>query len=112
MSESSAALLPRGWFWSTQNDQKNLAAEYAVELPPIHPLAGKKVEVVAHRTRNDDILVRCLEMPDQFAVVHLTWLGREERDNHPNVEYIGSFSGFVSWELETYGVGIGTADGP
>jgi hypothetical protein len=112
MSKSSVALLPKGWFWSDHDDQKHLSAEYALELPPIHPLAGIQVEVVAHRTGNDDILVRCLGIPDQVAVVHLSWLGREETDNHPAVEYIGPFTGFVAWELETYGVGIGVADGP
>jgi hypothetical protein len=111
MPESCATLLPTGWFWSTQDEQKHLAAEYALELPPIHLLAGKRVEVVAHRTGNDDILVRCIDMPDEVAVVHLSWLGRQERDNHPWVEYIGSFSGFLAWELETYGVGVGIADG-
>lgn len=112
MPESSAIFLPKGWFWSDQDDRKHLSAEYALELPPIHPLAGKRVEVVAHRTGNDDILVRCSDMPDHVAVVHLSWLGREETDNHPTVEYIGSFSGFVAWELETYGVGIDAGNGP
>ncbi len=112
MSEYSAALLPEGWLWSNQDDQKHLAAEYALELPPIHPLAGKQIEVLAHRIGNDDILVRCLDARDQVAVVHLTWLCRREIDNHPVVEYLGSFSGFVAWELETYGLGVGVTYGP
>ncbi|MBD9479091.1 hypothetical protein [Pseudoxanthomonas sp. PXM02] len=108
MSASSTPLLPEGWFWSNPGDQERLFAEYARELPSVHPLANTSVHVIAHRKGNDDILVRWLDGQDRVAVVHLSWIGREERANHPIVEYVGSFSGFITWEFETYGVGLGS----
>lgn len=112
MPASSDPSLPRGWLWSTQDDQQRLLAEYATELPSVHPLANTQVQVIAHREGSDDILVRCPDSQDRVAVVHLTWIGREEMANHPTLEYVGSFTGFVKWELETYGVGLSAGDEP
>jgi len=112
MSEHSEPLLPQGWFWSSHDDQARLFAEYTRELPSVHPLADVPVQVLAHREGNDDILVRCSDRQDHVAVVHLSWTGREELANHPTLEYSGSFAGFVTWELETYGVGLSCSNGP
>ncbi|MGB4812821.1 MAG: hypothetical protein WBP13_10150 [Methylophilaceae bacterium] len=106
MQKYSAASLPQGWFWSNDDDQMLLFAEYAAELPPIHPLVDIKIQVIAHREGTDDILVCYVEQPDHVAVVHLSWSGREEIANHPTVEYIGTYAGFITWEFESYGVGL------
>jgi hypothetical protein len=105
MTECAAAL-PEGWFWSDEDDRSRLSDEYMREMPPIHPLAGIRIQVVAHREGNDDILVRCLDEPDHVAVVHLSWRGREEIANHRTAEYAGTFRGFIAWARDTYGVGL------
>ncbi|WP_200430237.1 hypothetical protein [Streptomyces sp. NE5-10] len=49
------------------------------ELPPGHPLHGVKATAVARCERCDDILFSVANQPFPWAVVHLTWTGREER---------------------------------
>jgi hypothetical protein len=97
--------LPIGWCWSDAHEQSELLHEYILELPELHPLAGIEVEVVAHREGSDDILLRHIGVTDNYSVVHLSWLGREELPNHPVVEFTGALAEFVSWEHDAYGMG-------
>lgn len=102
--KDSLLLLPEGWFWSDSEKAAELLAEYRRELPPIHPLAGIAVEIIAHREATDDILVRHVQEPNQVSVIHLTWTGREELPDHPTVDLTGSFEQFVDREITLYGI--------
>jgi hypothetical protein len=52
--------------------------EYAVEIGKAHPLYGVPVKAIARRVDRDDVLFRLLRHLCDYAVVHLTWSGREE----------------------------------
>ena len=54
--------------------------EYAAEIGKGHPLNGVPVKAIARRMDQDDILFRLLRHLCEYAVVHLTWSGREEVD--------------------------------
>jgi hypothetical protein len=91
--------LPEGWFLSDEATRTDLEREYSLELPPIHPLAGVPVRVIADRQgMNDDILVQHLNELDRFSVVHLSWVGRQEVPDFPCVDFDGSFADFIAWE--------------
>ena len=54
--------------------------EYAEEIGKGHPLYGVPVKAIARRVDRDDVLFRLLRHLCDYAVVHLTWSGREESD--------------------------------
>jgi len=91
--------LPIGWFASSPVKSTELHDELRKELPPGHRLHGIEVHVIAHREGTDDILCQHINDPDQFTVVHLSWIGKTEIDpNHPYVEADGSFDAFLEYE--------------
>lgn len=55
--------------------------EYAAEIGKGHPLYGVPVKALARRVDRDDVLFRLLRHLCSYAVVHLTWSGREESDS-------------------------------
>jgi hypothetical protein len=95
--------LAEGWRHCLDAEASNLKAEYARELPDIHPLAGLAVEVLACRDGNDDILLRHVEDESRYSTVHLTWLMRRESPNHPTLEFTGTYPEFVARELGSHG---------
>jgi hypothetical protein len=64
-----------------------LAEELLREVAPGHTLDGKAVRVVARAWPNDDVLIVC---GDEVAVVHLTWIGKQDRPPWPEVAPLGS----------------------
>lgn len=54
--------------------------EYATEIGKGHPLYGVPVKAVAYRVDCGDVLFELLRLLCDYAVVHLTWSGREESD--------------------------------
>ena len=54
--------------------------EYAIEIVKGHPLYGVPVKAIGRRTDRDDVLFQLLRHLCDYAVVHLTWSGREESD--------------------------------
>ena len=54
--------------------------EYATEIGKGHPLYGVPVRAVGRRIDRDDVLFQLLRHLCDYAVVHLTWSGREESD--------------------------------
>jgi hypothetical protein len=91
--------LPEGWLRSDADRAASLLAELEREIAPGHVLFGALVVVVAHREGTDDILCRHVDFPSRFTVVHLTWRGREEIDeHHPAVESDGDFESFLAYE--------------
>ncbi len=61
-------------------DSGRFEDEYAVEIGKAHPLYGVPVKAVARRIDCDDVLFELLRHLCEYAVVHLTWSGREESD--------------------------------
>ena len=58
-----------------------LMDELKLELPENHLLKVKKIELIARKTNNDDIV---LELENgNIAVVHLTWKSKREIDGYP-----------------------------
>ena len=57
-----------------------LAQELNKELSRNHVLFGKKANAIARRQDNDDVLFELLNDENKFAVVHLTWTSKIERD--------------------------------
>lgn len=54
--------------------------EYAAEIGKAHPLYGVPSKAVAYRVDCDDVLFKLLRHLCEYAVVHLSWSGREESD--------------------------------
>lgn len=64
-----------------ENSIQTLLNEFKLELPDNHLLKGEKIDLVAKKTNNDDIV---LELDDgRIAVVHLTWKSRKEIEGYP-----------------------------
>ena len=64
---------------------ESLLIELYKELPKNHPLHQKKLDILAKREDNDDILV---ELEDfSLAVVHLTWKGNQEQEGFPLTKF-------------------------
>ena len=55
--------------------------EYATEIGKGHPLYGVPVRAIGRRIDQDDVLFQLLRHLCDYAVVHLTWSGREEPDS-------------------------------
>jgi hypothetical protein len=60
---------------------ESLKEELLKELVPGHELSGQKVEVLAKRVDNDDVLFGLAD--GRVAVVHLTWSGKKEDVPYP-----------------------------
>ena len=72
-----------------------LVAELNKELPEKHVLFGKPVKALARRTDCDDVLFEITDGSKQFAVVHLTWSGKQDlHTNFPWTEIFASLEEF------------------
>jgi hypothetical protein len=87
--------LPQGWFLLfTAELVKGYENELALELSPGHYLKGVPVQAVAKDEASDDALFRHTDEPDLWSVVHLTWIGKPERNPFPAVAFTGTFAEF------------------
>jgi hypothetical protein len=66
--------------WILLNDERRQAVERQLvrELPAGHVIAGKSKRAVATRTDRDDVLFELFD--GGYAVVHLSWSGRTQKD--------------------------------
>ncbi len=100
MNRTDMSVLPEGWF-NDPDEVHEKHLEYFRELPPLNPqlhvLAGIPVRLLGYRNGNDDILLQLLNS-DNFCVVHLTYLGRQEIADHPMLEFSGSFEELLAWD--------------
>jgi hypothetical protein len=67
------------WRSIEDSQTQQLNAELQCELSPGHLLFGERVCAVGRRQDRDDILFRFGEAPERYAVVHLTWRGKQEQ---------------------------------
>ena len=79
--------LPEPWYWTNQN----LSGQLKKEISKNHLLFDKKVETLARRQDNDDVLF--LVEDNSYAVVHLTW----SNNPHYDGQYPITFQ-YDSWE--------------
>jgi hypothetical protein len=91
----SDANLPRGWFMLDDTLARALETELANELPPVHYLKGVPVQAIAKDEASDDALFRHVNEPDHWSVVHLTWIGKQERAPFPAVPFTGTLAEFL-----------------
>ena len=72
--------------WQPVTDQ-SLVVELQKEINSGHVLAGKKVSAIGRRTDSDDVLFQVLGASKPFAVVHLTWKGKEKSSQWPATSF-------------------------
>ncbi|MFD7667461.1 hypothetical protein [Streptomyces sp. NPDC059788] len=70
--------LPAPW-WVPDGGLHSLERELHRELPPDHPLYGARVRAAARCEACDDVLFHVTDRALPWAVVHLTWSGRQEQ---------------------------------
>ncbi|WP_141918591.1 hypothetical protein [Klugiella xanthotipulae] len=87
-------------------DHTVLQQELEVELHPNHPFFGARLEVIAHRLSNDDVVCRHAETPDRFSILHLTWSRRPEVGVCSRIEADGRWGHILAYEA-----GFGEAQG-
>lgn len=87
---------------SSSADARRLVIELQRELAPTHPLFKKTVAAIARRYDCDDVLFYVSKSPEQYAVVHLTWTGKQERwPSWPETDLYDSFDEFVEQRMKT-----------
>ena len=72
--------LLKPWMPIDPAESERYEDEYAAEIGKAHPLYGVPAKAVAYRVDCDDVLFELLRHLCDYAVVHLTWSGREESD--------------------------------
>lgn len=66
--------------WQQTDTPSLYEAELKKELTFLHPLKWKRVRAIAIRTDRDDVLFEIQSGCYRYAVVHLTWQGKRERN--------------------------------
>lgn len=61
-----------------------------------HQLFDSDFSAFCHDQRNDDVLfeIRKPEFEKQFALVHLTWTSKKEKEGYPNTTFYSDFDDF------------------
>ena len=81
--------------WEEPIKSKPFLRELNRELSRKHILYGKEMEVIAKRQDNDDILVKITAGKSYFAVVHLTWSCKIEKN--PTYPLTRIFNDLKEW---------------
>ena len=66
------------WVAVDDSESQRFEDEYAAEIAKGHPLYGVPVKAIARRADSNDVLFRLLRHLCDYAVVRLSWSGREE----------------------------------
>lgn len=64
--------------WEAAFPDNRLLQVLHSELGPLHVLYGKNLVAIARRDDNDDVLFEVKDGEFRYAIVHLTWSGRQE----------------------------------
>lgn len=78
---------------------RGLATELRREVAPGHPLHGRSWRVIARALPNDDVVVECGE---EVAVVHLTWIMKQDRPPWPMTTFVASAEALESYVESEY----------
>lgn len=67
-----------------------------INKPASHILFESEFSAFCHDQRNDDVLfeIRKSNFDKQFAIVHLTWTGKKEKESYPSAEFYLDFDDF------------------
>jgi hypothetical protein len=85
--------------WAPVDKQReNLVGELEREVNDRHVLWGRRMHALARRTDSDDVLFEIEGDDISYAVVHLTWSGKQETD--PRWPHVQLFSSLESWASE------------
>lgn len=76
-----------------EDERSGLLAELQRGVDSAHPLRGLAATAVGRRQDNDDVVFSLAD--GRFAVVHLTWIGGQDRSPFPWTELYGAAQGFV-----------------
>ncbi|WP_050507484.1 MULTISPECIES: hypothetical protein [Streptomyces] len=85
--------LPAPWWVPDDGVLHGLERELHRELPPDHPLYGARVRAAARCEACDDVLFRVTDRSFRWAVVHLTWSGRQEQSPWPRTTPLADLEG-------------------
>lgn len=81
-----------------RQQRKALHTELLNEVAPGHPLHGQPTRIVARSQASDDILV---QLPERWALIHLTWKGTPETPPWPRTEFYSTIHTLVQALQET-----------
>lgn len=71
-------------WYSLPDIDPQLSQELYREISKDHILYNKKVNAVARRQDNDDVLFELTDSKNKYAIIHLTWKSKTEKDsNYP-----------------------------
>ncbi|MBX2925458.1 MAG: hypothetical protein KF746_24890 [Chitinophagaceae bacterium] len=74
-------------WYSLPDIDPRFGEELYLEISKDHILYGEKVNAIARRQDNDDVLFELIDSKNKYAVVHLTWKSKIENDpNYPKTE--------------------------
>lgn len=68
-------------WYKLENNDTDLESELQKEISNTHLLKNKKLNAIARRQDNDDVLFQIFDDKNVFAVVHLTWTAKKENDS-------------------------------
>jgi hypothetical protein len=90
--------------WQPPCNPEALASELNREVGPHHPLFGKRARALAVARDRDDVFFEILDGQDwSYAVVHLTWAGRQEpTPTCPLTRFFGSLDEWHTWMTEDH----------
>jgi hypothetical protein len=85
--------------WTKPNSPDGLVLELNREVGPDHPLFGKTARALAVARDRDDVLFEISDLTaPRYAVVHLTWSGKEEQSGKfPWTEFFDSLEHWLDW---------------
>jgi hypothetical protein len=64
--------------------------------PPSHFLFDAEISAFCRNQRNDDVLfaIKKVDFDQHFALIHLTWTGKQEKDGYPHAAYYTDYDEF------------------
>lgn len=85
----AAVLLPEPWWRPDEPAREALLQELLTELSPGHALHRLPVDVQSRCGGCDEVLISVVD--GSFALVHLTWSGRQEPPPYPRITMRGPY---------------------
>jgi hypothetical protein len=86
--------LPNDWEVLPANHVRGFEQVLRSELATGHRWNDVRLQAVARRGSNDDVLFRHMDEADLWSVVHLTWSNKQEQPPFPLVGFTGTFAEF------------------
>jgi hypothetical protein len=85
--------------WSAIGSKDYFHQELYKELGKEHILYSIQVEALARREDCDDVLFLLLDGSNRYAVVHLTWIGKKEKNPlYPLTRLYSNFTELINAE--------------